>query len=326
MATRFALADGSNTWARPVDTTPDDIGSSSSNGGTIIGAHADRVYVYGSDDRSLADGITTPTRYTIRSLDAETGKAIWTTATGDSEEATSPAATRATPSPSLRGSSPPTASEGSSTPCSPPTTARSAGSARTPIRMIRCACSAAPPERVRGLPEVRRRRHHRVAGVTRLDPTTGRARWTVQVKGEQDIVGQTDGRLILLGTGGAHRTMTLLNASSAVLATVRLSKAQPEGSTPVLLRGILYFTLPSGGVRAVAPRTGRQLWESNSTVEHSGPRPPPPPTSTWLPPNGRLAALDVRTGALKATLPGRDDGGTVDFPGISAPPGLWPRP
>ncbi|MFE5922613.1 hypothetical protein [Streptomyces sp. NPDC056468] len=56
------------TWARPVDATPDDIGSSSSNGGTIIGAHADRVYVYGSDDRSLADGMTTPTRYTIRAI------------------------------------------------------------------------------------------------------------------------------------------------------------------------------------------------------------------------------------------------------------------
>ncbi|MGW1608517.1 outer membrane protein assembly factor BamB family protein [Streptomyces sp. NPDC002285] len=133
--------------------------------------------------------------------------------------------------------------------------------------------------------------------VTRLDPTTGRARWTVQVKAEQDIVGQADGRLILLGTGGTHRTMTLLNVSSAVLTTVRLSKAQPEGSTPVLLRGTLYFTLPSGGVRAVAPRTGRQLWESNSTVEHSG---PPTASATHLylaSPNGRLAALDVRTGA-----------------------------
>ncbi|WP_328427654.1 hypothetical protein [Streptomyces sp. NBC_00443] len=44
--------------------------------------------------------------------------------------------------------------------------------------------------------------------------------------------------------------MTLLNAPSAVLTTVRLSKAQPEGSTPVLRRGTLCFPLTSGGISA----------------------------------------------------------------------------
>ncbi|MGW6736909.1 hypothetical protein [Streptomyces sp. NPDC055013] len=101
------------------------------------------------------------------------------------------------------------------------------------------------------------RRHHRHE---RLDPTTGRARWTVQVKGEQDIVGQTGERLILLGTGGTHRTMTLLNASPAVRTTVRLSKAQPEGSTPVLLRGALrHPPLPGWHLRPTGPGRRRPL-------------------------------------------------------------------
>ncbi|MFE5889400.1 PQQ-binding-like beta-propeller repeat protein [Streptomyces sp. NPDC056462] len=229
MATRFALADGSNTWARPVDATPDDIGSSSSNGGTIIGAHADRVYVYGSDDRSLADGMTTPTRYTIRSLDAETGKAIWTTATGDSEEATELS--------SDQGDSIAVTEGGIAT----------------------------YGKRGEQYAQARRRRHHRHERDTPR-PHHRRARWTVQVKGEQHIVGQTDGRLILLGTGGTHCTMTLLN--------VRLRR-RPRGR-------------PADRQTAL----GEQL--------HRGAFGPPTASATHLylaSPNGRLAALDVRTGA-----------------------------
>ncbi|WP_369271041.1 protein kinase [Streptomyces sp. R11] len=322
MATRFALADGTNTWARPVDATPDDIGSSSSNGGTIIGARAGRVYVYGSDDRSLADGVTTPTRYTIRSLDAETGKVIWTTVTGDSEEATEPSSDQGDSIAVTEGVIATYGKRGEQYAllAADDGTVRWKRTYPDPNDQM-CLLRSAAGE---GYVVCQKFAGDDITGtsVTRLDPATGRARWTVQVKGEQDLVGQTDGRLILLDTGGTHRTMTLLNASSAVLTTVRLSKAQPEGSTPVLLRGTLYFTLPSGGVRAVSPRTGRQLWESNSTVEHSG---PPTASATHLylaSPSGRLAALDVRTGALKAALPGRDDSGTVDFPGISASPVL----
>lgn len=126
----------------------------------------------------------------------------------------------------------------------------------------------------------------------------------------------------MLGTTGAHRTLTLINASSHVLTTVRLTNTQPEGSTPTVLSGRLYFTLASGGVRAVDPRSGRQLWESDSGVEQAGP-PTASATRLYLSSiSGRLAVLDLTTGAVEATLGGRDDSGTIDFPDLSAPPVL----
>ena len=38
--------------------------------------------------------------------------------------------------------------------------------------------------------------------VSQLDPATGKPRWTIKLKGELDIVGRRDGRLLLLNTTG----------------------------------------------------------------------------------------------------------------------------
>jgi eukaryotic-like serine/threonine-protein kinase len=54
-------------------------------------------------------------------------------------------------------------------------------------------------------------------------------------------------------------------------------------------------------------------------VESSG---PPVASASHLylaSPTGRLAALNLRTGAVDATLQGRDDGGTADATGVGAP-------
>ncbi|MGC9538053.1 PQQ-binding-like beta-propeller repeat protein [Streptomyces sp. UG1] len=159
--------------------------------------------------------------------------------------------------------------------------------------------------------------------VTRLAPTTGRPDWTVKLKGDQDLAGQADGRLVLADVTGTHRTVSLINAESHVVTTARLASAQPEGASVHLLRGTLYFTLPGGSVRAVDPSTGRQLWKTDSTVEQSG---PPVASATRLylgSPSGRLAAIDVRTGRVTGTRAGRDDGGDLDLTtSITAPPVL----
>jgi outer membrane protein assembly factor BamB len=91
-----------------------------------------------------------------------------------------------------------------------------------------------------------------------------------------------------------------------------LAKPRPEGSRAYLARGTVYFTSSSGGVRAVAPLTGRTLWESNSTLERQG---PPTASAThvyFASPSGRLAALNAHSGKVEDTRDGRDDGGRVD--------------
>ncbi|NNN33128.1 PQQ-binding-like beta-propeller repeat protein [Streptomyces sp. S3(2020)] len=322
LATRFALADGRNTWSLPIDGTADDIGTSSSAGGTIIGARDGRVYAYGADDRPVADEEVTPTRFTVQSLDAETGKVIWKTVTGDSDEAEEPSSDHGASVAVPEGVITAYGKKGDEYALLGADDGRIRWKQRFPepnaqICLLRSAAR-------HGYLVCQKWDDDEVAAtdISQLDPATGQARWTVRLKGDKDVVGQADGRLIVLGTTGEHRSLTLINASSHIRTSVRLSEPQPEGSTPTLLRGRLYFTLPTGGVRAVDPRTGEQLWASDSGVEQAG---PPTASATHLyisSVSGRLAVLDLGTGAVEATRGGRDDGGTIDFPVIAAPPVL----
>ncbi|MFJ2241705.1 PQQ-binding-like beta-propeller repeat protein [Streptomyces sp. NPDC087859] len=325
LATRFDLADGRNTWSLPIDATADDIGSSSSSGGgTIIGTRDGRVYAYGADDRAVStDDGSTATRYTIQSLDAGTGKVIWKTVTGDGEEASEPSRDQGASVAVPEGVITTYGKRGEQFALldADDGTVRWKRKIPQPNEQICLLRSAAR----QGYLVCQKWNDDGAAGdtsIAQLDPATGRARWTIELAGDKDIVGQADGRLIVLGTTGEHRTLTLVNTASHVLTTVRLSEAQPEGSTPTLLRGRLYFTLTSGGVRAVDPQSGRQLWASDSGVEQAGP-PTASATRLYLSSiSGRLAVLDLATGDVEATLGGRDDSGTVDFPDMVAPPVL----
>ncbi|WP_217206305.1 PQQ-binding-like beta-propeller repeat protein [Streptomyces sp. AC550_RSS872] len=321
MATRFALADGRNTWARPIDETADDNGSS--NSGTIIAARSGRVYVYGADDRPVGEDGGSSYRYTVQALDAETGKVIWKTVTGEGDGASEPNAEEGFSTAVPEGVITVQGAQGQQyTLLDPadgkvrwkrpmPDTDTQTCLLRTAARNAYLVCQRWGEEG-----------HASSTSVAQLDPATGRPRWTVRVKGEQDIVGQADGRLVVLNTTGVRRTLTLIHAASHVMTTVRLSQPQPEGTTPTLLGDRLYVTSHSGGVRAVDPGSGRQLWESNSTVESPG-RPIATASHLYVAsPSGRLAALNLRTGTVEATLQGRDDGGTADFSDVGAPPTL----
>ncbi|MFE5815545.1 PQQ-binding-like beta-propeller repeat protein [Streptomyces sp. NPDC056479] len=315
MATRFALADGRNTWARPIDDTADDLGGGDL--GTVIGARAGRVYVYGADDRTAGD--LNPYRYTVQALDADTGKVIWKTVTGDSQEATEPNSDQGYSIAVPEGVVAVYGAKGQQyalldaddgkvrwkRPLPAPDDRMCL--LRSAARNAYLVCQKWTGENVTS------------TSIAQLDPATGRPRWSVTVGKDQDILGQADGRLVVLNTSGTRRTLTLINATSHIVTTVRLSEPQPEIATPALLNGRLYFTFRSGSVRAFAPDSGRRLWESNSTVESSG---PPTASATHLylaSPSGRLAALNLRTGTVEATLQGRDDGGTADSNGVGAP-------
>ncbi|MDQ0601746.1 serine/threonine protein kinase/outer membrane protein assembly factor BamB [Streptomyces canus] len=319
MATRFALADGRNTWARPIDQTADgeDFGSSSSGGGTIIGARDGRVYVYGADDRP-DDEASYPTRYTIQALNAGTGRTIWSTVTADGSDGTEPS--------SDQGAS-------VAVPAGIMTvygkTGRQFALLDADDGKVRWKRPLPNPDQYMTLLRSSAGQAYLLTGkyttdniestsIAQLDPATGKPRWTVKVKGDMDIVGRHDGRLVLVNVTGARRTLTLVNTTSHVMTTVKLAKVQPEGAAPTLVNGTLYFTLSNGSIRAFDPATGRQAWASNSGVEQSG---PPTASGTHLyvaSPSGRLAALNRSTGEVEGTLPGRDDG-AVDGSPAGAP-------
>ncbi|MGC2998238.1 PQQ-binding-like beta-propeller repeat protein, partial [Streptomyces sp. G35A] len=304
MATRFALADGRTTWSRPVDPTPDDSGD---NEGTVIGTRGGHVYVYGADQRETADDLL-PTRYTVQALAADSGRVLWRTVTGDGESATAPNSEygSATAIPegvlTLFGPRGDTyalldAEDGRVRWKQPlpkgPDACLLRGAAGRPYLLCLTGLDPERPSRTT---------------LTRLDPDTGEARWRIEADGALDLLGQDRGRLVLAEGLKPGRALTLVDAATRVLTTVRLSHPQPEDADAHLERGTLYFTLSSGTVRAVSPHTGRRLWESNSTVEQQGPPTVSADRVYVASPSGRLAALDARTGKVVATRPGRDDG------------------
>ncbi|SNX58446.1 serine/threonine protein kinase [Streptomyces sp. TLI_55] len=320
MATRFALADGANTWGRPMDPTAEDsgFGSSSSGAGTIIGTHKGRVYVYGADDRPSGDQTSYPTRYTIQALDAETGKVAWKTVTADSTDGTEPSSDQGASAAVPAGVVTVYGRTGNQYALLDADTGEVRWKRPLPnpgqyMSLLRGVGGQAYLLTAKYTSDV-----IEDTSVSQLDPATGKPRWTVKLKGDVDIVGRRDGRLLLLNTTGPRRTLTLIKTSTHIVTTVRLAKPQPEAATPTLTGGTLYFTLSNGGIRAVDPDTGRQLWEGNSGVELAG---PPTASRTHLylaSPSGRLAAVNRTTGKVDDTLDGRDDA-AVDGSPTGAP-------
>ncbi|MEI5103346.1 serine/threonine-protein kinase [Streptomyces sp. PmtG] len=147
------------------------------------------------------------------------------------------------------------------------------------------------------------RRETRVA---RLDPATGRPRWTVRAPSPLLLLGQTEGRLVFAEntSEAAHRTLTTIDVTSGERAvrSVRLSHRQPAAATATLSGGTVYYRLWNGSVRAVDPRSGRQLWSSDSGVENPGP-PLAGANHVFLASSsGRLAALRRDTGEVDWSL------------------------
>ncbi|MFG2356169.1 PQQ-binding-like beta-propeller repeat protein [Streptomyces sp. NPDC048521] len=325
MATRFDLADGRNAWTRPMDPTPAQ--TTSSGGGTIIGTRPGGVYVFGADDRDLRTGEREPetrTRYTVQSLDTATGKAVWTTVVADNVDGVGPDSSGAVATPAGVITAYGDASD--SYALLDAAHGRLRWHHRLPYGMSDdgdCLLSGAAGQAylVCHTPDATGDTHHTT--VAQLDPATGQARWTRTIKGGVYLFGQARGRLVLGADPFLERPsgLALIDLSSHVVTTVRLNA--PKAATGAyLVRGTLYLTLGSGSVRAVDPDTGRQLWQSNSTVEQPG---PPAVSATRLylaSPTGRLAALDLRTGRVTGTLPGRDDSDTTGSSDSPAPPVL----
>ncbi|AXE85888.1 serine/threonine-protein kinase [Streptomyces sp. Go-475] len=309
MAARFALADGRNTWTLPVDPTP---GDNFSDEGAILGTGDGRVYAYGADDRGTLPTGEPVTRYTVQALAADTGKVLWRTVTGEGPSALAPNSDHGAATAVPEGLITVYGAQGESYAL----IGTDDGEVRwrRPLPGVAHTCvldsAAAHPYLVCVTDEDRPSEAR--TSVAQLDPATGRPRWTVRAKGALNLLGEDQGRLVLAGKLGEHRDLTRIDTSTRAVTTVRLSAQQPDAAVAHLAKGTLYFTQSSGSVRAVSPRNGRLLWESNSTVERQG---TPTVTDTRLylsSPNGRLAALDTRTGRVEATRPGRDDGGSID--------------
>ncbi|MGW1918711.1 protein kinase domain-containing protein [Streptomyces massasporeus] len=307
MATRFGLADGRNTWSRPVDSTPD---GASGDEGALIGTGDGRVYGYGAEDAEGTSGVGSG--YTVYALAAETGKELWRTPTGSGEMAVVPDGPEGAATSVPEGVITFYGSQGDQYALLDAETGEVRWRQPDPGGQGDCVLdSAADRAYLICTAEVDDGRSSETT-VSEIDPASGKPRWTVESEGSLQMLGRQGGRLVLTDGLSMTRGLILIDAASHKLTVRRLAEPRPEASRAYLVRGTVYFTRTSGGVRAVSPRTGRTLWESNTTLERQG---PPTASAThvyFASPSGRLAALNARSGKVEATRDGRDDGGRVD--------------
>ncbi|MEV5975602.1 serine/threonine-protein kinase [Streptomyces sp. NPDC052114] len=296
-AVRFSLATGEREWGKPVDPGPDD---SSNMEGDVIGTAGDRVFVYrndeteGKDRQSVGD-------YAIQAVDARSGDTLWTTPTQHGSFAEAPDLDPGTSTAAATEDGVLTTLGEGSTSYALLDPEDGDPRWKHPLPMGDCQLrEAAAKGYLLCATEKAGTR------VSRLDPATGKPSWTVTVRGTLTLIGQTDGRLLLADTSASKiRHLVSVTTGGHDRRTVRLARPQSAGTAPVLSRGTLYFRLPGGSVRAVDPRTGREAWEANSTVENPG-RPLASATRVYVTsPNGRLAALDRETGRVRWTRDGR---------------------
>ncbi|QUC61427.1 serine/threonine-protein kinase [Streptomyces sp. A2-16] len=139
----------------------------------------------------------------------------------------------------------------------------------------------------------------------------------MEVPALSTLVGTYDGRLLYLeaaeevpghlstGTKGPFARIRLVDPDTGAATTTELAK-EFEG-TVTAADGTLWFTGASGRVTAVSVRTGKQLWQTQTSLEQPGGVTPGPGARVVClsSASGRVAALDARKGTLLWKTPPR---------------------
>ncbi|MFI9251699.1 PQQ-binding-like beta-propeller repeat protein [Streptomyces sp. NPDC053069] len=306
-AVRFSLATGKIAWSLPEADHPDrNNGGGSYPDSGVIGTHGHDVYTVADSKPRSAEN----SRFVFQAVDARTGKVRWNKPVGEEK---------------------PTTVDGTVAITSDGPIVTYGESGRT-YSLLDPAHGT--PRWTRTMPEYGNCQVRSVAGngylvcvdddstyttVARLDPAHGTARWATRVDGPFTLAGQTGGRLVLVTSPDSpvgpeattippYRRITLLDLADRSRRVVPLDRAVPWAATPTLAGGTLYFVLDSGEIRAVAPATGRTLWDAHSSIERPG---SPLVSGDYVliaSPGGRLAALDRRSGKEVHSVPGRGTG------------------
>nr|WP_240982414.1 serine/threonine-protein kinase [Streptomyces sp. S3(2020)] len=142
-----------------------------------------------------------------------------------------------------------------------------------------------------------------------LDKTDGTVRRRLSTPNGSGLLGTVDGRLAVAvavdgGSGparlqdNAFDEIRLLDPATGATTTTRLTRSHT--SSIRLAAGTVWITGVNGQVTAVSPLTGKQLWQTRTSVEDSGPPTYDPTTHTLYLASisGRVAALDSRKGTL----------------------------
>ncbi|MES4889157.1 PQQ-binding-like beta-propeller repeat protein [Streptomyces sp. NPDC096012] len=143
--------------------------------------------------------------------------------------------------------------------------------------------------------------------VTTLETGTGDTRWSARLRGALRPVGSEDGSLVLLSDDNAEAvTDAVVHYSPVTRRTRRMKLSVPLTTPQATVRGHVIYLLAAGGsLEAVDLRTGKRLWHLETAVSRGS---SPAATAAHVyfsAPDGRLLAVDARSGRLLGQTPPR---------------------
>ena len=143
--------------------------------------------------------------------------------------------------------------------------------------------------------------------VTAVDPDTGDVRWDAQLKGSLKLVGAADGSVSFVSVDAVYEgAEAVVRYTPATGATLRVALTVPLEQAHGTVRGNLVYLVGTGGsLVAVDMDARKQLW-SLETGAYRGSAPVADNNHAYITaPDGRLLAVDARTGKLLGQTPPR---------------------
>ncbi|WP_026252688.1 serine/threonine-protein kinase [Streptomyces sp. PsTaAH-124] len=143
--------------------------------------------------------------------------------------------------------------------------------------------------------------------VTAVDPRTGAVRWQARLAGTLRPFGSSGGSLFLQSVDGVYGdTRAVVRYSPGAGATREVALSVPLQQAHATVRGDVVHLLSAGGsLVAVDLAAGRQLWSLETSVSR-GSAPVADARHVYvLSSDGRLLAVDARSGALVGQTPAR---------------------
>lgn len=143
--------------------------------------------------------------------------------------------------------------------------------------------------------------------VTAVDPATGDVRWDARLEGALELAGTSDGSVLLLPVDGIYsdtRAVIRYSPTEGTSQRVSLSRAMQQAHGTV--RGnVVYVVSDGGSLVAVDMKARKQLWSLETSVIRTS-SPVVDERHVYVSaPDGRLLAVDARTGKLLGQTPPR---------------------
>ncbi|AYN40070.1 serine/threonine protein kinase [Streptomyces dangxiongensis] len=143
--------------------------------------------------------------------------------------------------------------------------------------------------------------------VTAVDPDTGRVRWDVRLKGWlKPFAAQADGSVFFLDVDSGYGARAIVCYTPGNRSTRRVALPTVLAGAHASVRGDVVHVLATGGsLDAVDMGSGRHLWHLETSVSRGSVPVARGGTVYVTGSDGRLLAVDARTGALTGQTPAR---------------------